>query len=141
MDQSSQNYSVLISDYAGKHFIKSFAKSYKSNWGETLQSIINTAERIDNMLRFSRVDLLKYGDSSKLVKLDFAVVGRKQSPKKSGNRSILFIDEQVRIVHILCVYAKTDLPKNQSETQFILQTVKENFPQLWGKLEDNGDKS
>ena len=134
MDQQSQNYSVSVSGYAQRHFIKSFAKSYKSKWDETLKALIATAERIDNILLYDRADLLKYGENTKLIKLDFAVSGRKESPKKSGNRCILGVDEKRRTVEVLLVFGKTDLPKNQGETQFIFQTVADKFNNLWEKL-------
>lgn len=140
MDQQSQNYNVSVSDYAQRHYIKSFAKNYKGKWDETLQALIATSERIDNMLRYSRADLLKYGNYTKLVKLDFAVSGRKESPKQAGNRCILFVNEKLRTVEVLLIFAKTDLPKNRGETQFIIQTVKNEFPQLWSKLEGQGEK-
>lgn len=134
MDQQNQYYNVYISKYAQRFFIKSFNKKYKGAWDDTLSAVISTVERIDNTLLYDRADVLKFGDTTKLVKLSFAVSGRRESPKGSGNRCVLFVDEELRKVEILIMYHKSDLPKNTGETQYINTTVKEVFPDYWQTL-------
>ena len=34
-------------------------------------------------------------------------------------------------IDILLIYAKTDLPKNMGETQYIYQTIKNVYPNYW----------
>lgn len=63
-----------------------------------------------------RADLISVADNYRLVKLDFAIFGLKISPKASGNRHILFLDDNIGVVKILLIYSKNDIPA-QNETQ------------------------
>ena len=73
-------------------------------------------ERIDNMLQYKRADLIYSLGNFKLVKLDFAVVETQMLPKVSGNRCIVFIDEDKREARILLVYSKNDIsPPNETQ--------------------------
>jgi hypothetical protein len=86
-------------------------------------------ERIDNMLQYSRVDLISTSGCYKLVKLDFAVEGTRISPKASGNRCILFINEDTRTVKILLVYSKNEIsPPN--ETQKWKNVIKDEYGKI-----------
>ncbi|MBQ3280133.1 hypothetical protein IJG92_00490 [Candidatus Saccharibacteria bacterium] len=104
-------------------------KKYKSNWGKTLPGIIFMCEHIENMLKTQRADLIFTNGDYRLVKLDFAIFGTKMSPKKSGNRCILVVDDKLRLVRILLVYAKTDLP-SKNETQQWKNIVREEYKDL-----------
>jgi len=56
-------------------------------------------------------------------------VGTQLSPKTSGNRCILFINEETRLVKILLVYSKDDIsPPN--ETQKWKSIVKNEFTEV-----------
>ena len=114
MDQCK--YNVVVEPFAERHFIKSFAKKYKSQWAKTLANIIFICEHIENVLKTQRADLISASGDYRLVKMDFTIFGLKVSPKKSGNRCILLVDGKMRMVRILLVYAKTDLP-SKNETQ------------------------
>jgi len=92
------NYRVEFMPYTERHYRKKFQKEYGKKWEPTEKTIIAVCERIDNMLRFKRADLIAVSGSYKLVKLDFAVEGTQTSPKASGNRFILHIDEDTRLV-------------------------------------------
>jgi len=114
MDQF--NYRVEFEPFAERHYVKKFRKAYKDRWTATEGTIIAVCERIDNMLLYSRADLISMVGCYKLVKLDFAVEGTQMSPKSSGNRCILFIDEDIRAVKILLVYAKNEIsPPNETQ--------------------------
>jgi len=109
------NYNVKFEPFTERHYIKKFRKEYKNKWLATEQAIIAVCERIDNMLQYSRADLISTSGSYKLVKLDFAIVGTQISPKASGNRCILLVDEDVRAVKILLVYSKDEIsPPNET---------------------------
>jgi len=97
------NYRVEFESFAQKHYIKKFKKKYGDKWVATEQAIISVCERIDNMLLYSRADLISKSDSYKLVKLDFAVVGTHLSPKSSGNRCILFVNEDTVAIR-MCIH-------------------------------------
>lgn len=127
MDQCK--YNAVVEKFAESHFIKSFLKKYKSNWGKTLPGIIFMCEHIENMLKTQRADLIFTNGDYRLVKLDFAIFGTKMSPKKSGNRCILVVDDKLRLVRILLVYAKTDLP-SKNETQQWKNIVREEYKDL-----------
>ena len=114
MDQF--NYRAEFEDFTERHYIKKFRKKYKNQWIATEKAIIAVCERIDNMLLYDRADLIFESGIYKLVKLDFSVVGTHMSPKESGNRCILFIKEDTRMVRILLVYSKDDIsPPNETQ--------------------------
>ncbi|MCL2044958.1 MAG: hypothetical protein FWG88_01045 [Oscillospiraceae bacterium] len=114
MDQF--NYRVQFESFTERHYINKFYKTYKDKWLATERTIIAVCERIDNMLLYNRADLISISGCYKLVKLDFAVDGTRMSPKASGNRCILFVDEDMREVKILLVYSKNDIsPPNETQ--------------------------
>lgn len=81
------------------------------------------------MLDFARADIICSAGAAKLVKLDFAVAGTRISPKASGNRCILYIDEEQRRVEILIAYSKNEIgPPN--ETMKWKQLVKEQYKDI-----------
>lgn len=127
MDQCK--YNVVVEKFAERHFIKSFLKKYKSNWVKTLGDVIFMCGHIENMLETQRADLISVIGDYRLVKLDFAIFGTKLSPKKSGNRCILVVDDKLRLVRILLVYAKTDL-SSKNETQQWKNIIREEYKDL-----------
>ena len=124
-----RKYKVVFEDYTRRHFIKNFEKKYKSKWNKTQDDIIFVCEHIENMLSTKRADLISVADNCRLVKLDFAIFGMKISPKSSGNRCILFLDDDMRIVKILLVYSKNDIPTH-NETQEWKNIVKAQYPSI-----------
>jgi hypothetical protein len=103
------NYRVEFEPFTERHFVRKFKKEYRDKWFATERAIITVCERIDNMLLYNRADLISASECHKLVKLDFAVEGTRMSPKASGNRCILFINEDTREVRVLLVYSKNDI--------------------------------
>lgn len=104
MDQ--HKYKVVFEDFTKRHFIKNFEKKCKPQWDKTQDDIIFVCEHIENMLLTKRADLISAADNYRLVKLDFAIFGLKISPKPSGNRCILLLDDNIRIVKVLLVYSQ-----------------------------------
>jgi len=130
------DYRVIFSEYSERYFIKRFAKSYKGKqWVLTQDSIFQQLKRIHALQSTQQVDQLKKGANCLLFKYDFAVAQTNISPKASGNRCIVFLDSQKQLEIVLLVYGKTDLPKNLSETQFILQIVQTQFKDLWNRFD------
>ena len=125
----AQNYNVEFDKFCDRHYLKSFAKKYKSAWPGTVQAIEDVCKRIDAMLEYNRADLIASNGQFKLVKLDFSVEGTRISPKSSGNRCILAIDEDIRLVRILVVYSKNDI-SSPNETSKWKTIVKEQFSEL-----------
>ena len=123
------NYNVQFEPYTERHYVKNFKKEYLDKWLATERTIIMVCERIDNMLQYNRTDLISATGCYKLVKLDFAVAGTQMSPKASGNRCILFIDEDIRAVKILLVYSKNDI-SSPNETQKWKAIIKSEFSEI-----------
>jgi hypothetical protein len=128
-----QNYSVVFDPFTERNYIKSFSKKYKTAWEKTEQDIAEVCKRIDTMLEYSRADLISINLHYKLVKLDFAVEGTHISPKSSGNRCILSVDEDIRRVTVLLVYSKNDIGQ-PNETQKWQTVIKSQYPKIWALL-------
>lgn len=125
----AQNYNVEFDNFCYRHYVKSFAKKFKSAWPGTLQAIEDVCKRIDAMLEYNRADLIVSNGQFKLVKLDFSVEGTRISPKSSGNRCILVIDEDIHSVRILIVNSKNDI-SSPNETSKWKSIVKNQFSEL-----------
>jgi hypothetical protein len=131
----SDNYIVVISDFAAKHHIKRFTKQYKGKqWLLTLDSIEQALKRVHSLENGQRVDELKHGKDCILFKYDFAVALTNVSAKASGNRCVIFLDSSTHLQTIVYVYGKTDLPKKQSETSHIMSIVEREHPDFWERL-------
>lgn len=128
----TQNYSVEFDLYCERYYIKAFEKKYKSAWLKTRSDIEEVCRRIDSMLEYKRADLISSVGQYKLVKLDFSVEGTRISPKSSGNRCILIIDEDVRSVKVLLVYSKNDISQ-PNETVKWKEIIKKQFDEV-GKV-------
>lgn len=122
----TSNYGVEFEHFTSRHYIKSLEKKYKSAWIKTEQDIIEVCRRIDMMLMLKRADLIGKNGVHKLVKLDFSVEGTKLSPKASGNRCILHIDEELRMVRVLLIYSKNDISE-PNETVKWKTIIKEQY--------------
>ena len=127
MDQ--HKYQVVFEDYTKRHFIKNFEKKYKPRWAKTQDDIIFVCEHVENMLLTKRADLISVADNYRLVKLDFAIFGLKISPKSSGNRCILLLDDDMRTVKVLLVYSKNDI-STHNETQEWKNIIRNQYPSV-----------
>lgn len=132
----NEDYRVVIGDFAKRHYIKRFAKDYKGRqWDVTERSILEQLKRVQTIQDSMKLDELKRGSGCILFKFDFAVAQTNISPKSSGNRCIIFLDIETHLQTILILYGKNDLPKNQHESQWCLNTVEQQFPAFWSRLE------
>ena len=129
------DYRVVFSDHAKRHFLKRFEKDYKGKrWLVTQKSIIAQLRRVHAIQETQQVDQLFSGESFLVFKYDFAVAQTNVSAKASGNRCIIFLDKTTSLQTVLIIYGKTDLPKNQSENAYIQSTIKDVFPDVYGKI-------
>ena len=129
MSMEQFNYRVAFEPFTERHYIKKFKKAYGDKWLATERTIIAICERIDNMLKYNRADLISAIGCHKLVKLDFAIEGTRISPKASGNRCILFVDEDLRAVKILLVYSKNEIsPPNETQKWKVI--IKNEFAEI-----------
>lgn len=122
------NYSVQIEDFAERHFIKSFQKKYKTHWDSTMVAIIAELERIDNLLKTDKAEIICEMDGVKIIKTKFRVAGTKESAKSSGNRCIVAWNYEKKSVSLLLVYGKTDI-EGDNETAQWKEIIKNNYSQ------------
>jgi hypothetical protein len=126
MFMAQLSFKVEFEPFTTRHYIKKFRKAYKEKWPTTELAINDACERIDNMLLYSRADCISTVGEYQLVKLDFAVEGTQTSPKASGNRCILFVDNNSRLVRILLVYSKNEISE-PNETQKWKTVIKNEY--------------
>ena len=125
----TSNYAVSFSSYSERHYEKNFTKKYKNKWPNTKKIIEFLCAHIDTMLVTDRARLISYDEQAKLVKLYFVVDQRRESPKSSGNRCILYVNEALHTVEILLIYSKNDIgPPN--ETQKWKNEIASAFPEI-----------
>jgi hypothetical protein len=128
---STKLYSIHIWQYAERHFIKTFEKKYPRAWDITLKAIFVLLERVDEfLLKTSKAEKICTCNEWRrhILKCEFAVAGTRESPHGSGNRYIVYMDEERCECHILLVYCKSDY--NGQETTWWKQQIKENYPEL-----------
>ena len=130
-----EDYRVVFSEYAKRHFLKDFAKKYKgARWAITEKSILQDLKRVRVLQYTQQVDELRQGGKLWLFKYDFTVAQTNIAPKRSGNHCPSCLDAGRYLQTILLIYSKSHLPKKQGETVYLLQEVKQQFPQFWDKL-------
>lgn len=132
LPQSEQLLNVQYTEYAKRHFLKRFQKDYPGKqWQLTDASIRQDLSRIrmpNNETQFSnQIDELKHADNLWLAKYDFKIAGTRVSTKESGNRCIILINIDTEKLDILLIYHKNDLPKKQSETQYIYDVIENEY--------------
>src|SRR5690606_16541848 len=100
-------------------------------WLSTKQTINDILEKAFGFQQTNLIDIIKYSSEKNvgIFKLDFRVAGTNESPKSSGNRAIFALCNNTEKIEVLLVYGKDHCSKKQSETQWILENVKNNFPE------------
>ncbi|MCF7897062.1 hypothetical protein K9L81_04450 [Candidatus Gracilibacteria bacterium] len=107
-------------------------KKYKTKaWFSTKQTINDILEKAFGFQQTKLIDLIKFSQDGDIgiFKLDFRVAGTNTSPKTSGNRVIFAVCNNTCRIEILLVYGKDHCAKNKSETQWVLEQIKQNFPE------------
>jgi hypothetical protein len=133
LPKDKELFCVVFTDHAKRHFLKKFQKDYKGKvWLLTEESIFQDLSRLrmpDNTTQQTQqIDEIWHKDNRWIFKYDFAVAGKKESPKKSGNRVVGFLDTESGVIEILLIFNHKDLPKNTNETQYIKSTLEAQFP-------------
>lgn len=130
---STDNYRVLFEDYAERHYVKAFKKDYGSQWIVTRKALVAQLAHIDQLVLNGRTNPpihRTYDNSEWIVKHEFAIAGRKQSTKSSGNRIILHVNHNERTVRVLLLYHKDHLGKSANETNTWRSIIKHEFNDL-----------
>ena len=123
-----ENYSVVVESFAQRHYIKKFEKKYHRAWDITLRALVAQFERIDMLLKKDVAETIVDGRRYKILKTQFSVAGTGKSPKSSGNRCIVAIEESRRTVYVLLVYHKNDLSDGNETAQW-KKIVKDHYPE------------
>jgi len=116
-------FKVEFSSYSESHFCREFYKKYKGKrWLETQKTIIDTLQRAFLVQQTSLIDTLKYSqdDGIGIFKYDFKI---------AGTNVIFSLCNKTGNIKILLVYGKNHCGKKCSETQWILEQIKSNFPE------------
>ncbi|MBI4235579.1 hypothetical protein HY604_04750 [Candidatus Peregrinibacteria bacterium] len=108
-------------------------KKYKTKkWLSTKQTINDILEKAFGFQQTQLIDIIKYSSEENvgIFKLDFRVAGTNDSPKTSGNRAVFSLCNNSGVIKILLVYGKNHCDKKGTETQWILEHIKNNFPEF-----------
>ncbi|HEY4520398.1 MAG TPA: hypothetical protein VJJ72_01160 [Candidatus Paceibacterota bacterium] len=124
----STSYSVILEEYAKRHYVSHFKKKYKGAWDITWAAIIEEFKRFDSLFQTSIAETIIDKNNIKICKTEFRVAKTQESRKSSGNRCIVAVDENAKIVHVLLVYNKNDL-SGHNETAAWKNIVRDNYPE------------
>lgn len=126
----SQKYTICVSEYADRHYIKTFSKKFKGKkWITTMDAICSSLVRIANLVASSKINIISEpNESYSLCKFDFSIAGTNISPKTSGNRVILVANNETLEIHILLVYSKNEIC-SPNETRQWKEIIKKEFPE------------
>lgn len=120
-------YEVLFEPFTERHYIRTFAKKYKSAWDLTSSLIREELEQIDILFLKSIAEYITDRQADIVIcKTEFKIAGTQMSRHASGNRCIVAIHKKTNQVKVLLVYYKTDLGGG-SETGNWIRLIKENY--------------
>jgi hypothetical protein len=125
-------YGVVVTAFAERHFIKRFEKKCRRAWDVTLDALKAQCAHIEAMLKNNRIPAPIHTTPDNrhwILRHSFAVAGRNESPRGSGNRAILYVDRDEKLVHVLLVYHKADLGDGD-ETARWYAFVGKNHPEI-----------
>lgn len=84
MSINTKTYTVIVTGYAERHFIKGFQKKYPgSAWQKTLDTIRFMLERADGLRETDKAEIIYTFGNRHIIKGNFSVFGTKESPKAS----------------------------------------------------------
>ena len=119
-------YEVIFEDFTRRHFIKTFAKKYKSTWDFTYTLLQKEFEQIELLFVKSVAEIIVNAGEVQICKTEFKIAGTDVSRHASGNRCIVAVNKEIRTVSVLLIYHKTDLGDG-NETAKWKQIIKENY--------------
>ena len=74
-------YTVIITEYAERHFIKPFSKRYKNTWDKTMNAINEMLSRIDMFIKTSKAERIHKSNNCYIAKCEFKIAWSNESPK------------------------------------------------------------
>ena len=126
------HYQVTFEDYAVRHYLKKFRKKYRHQWSSTEDGIRNKLARIDTVIDNQRIEVIHCTDDRQelIVKDKFKIARSRNSAKTAGDRLIAHVDHRRRLVKVLLIYHKNDLPKKRGETSQWRMMINKNYKRL-----------
>lgn len=124
----STNYEVIFESFTERHYIRTFAKKYKSAWDITQRIITEEFRQIDLLFLKNTAETITDNQNIKICKTEFKIAGTQESRHGSGNRCIVAIQKDTVKVYVLLVYNKKDLGGG-NETANWKNVIKENYPE------------
>ena len=121
-------YQVDFGHFTERHFIKEFAKKYKSAWDTTLKGLLLEFTYVELLFDKSIAETIcvSADNTVKICKTEFKIAGTQVSRHASGNRCIIAIHQDTSRVQVLLVYTKGDLGDG-NETAKWKSLVRENY--------------
>lgn len=128
-------YEVIFEPFTERHFIRTFAKKYKSAWGITFSFLSKEFRFVDTLFNKSIAETICISDDNdvKICKTEFKIAGTEMSRHASGNRCIIAVQKSTAVVHVLLVYHKGDIG-DTNETATWKSIIRENYPEYRGFL-------
>jgi len=121
-------YEVIFEPFTERHFVRTFAKKYKSAWDFTLRALTEEFEKIDILFLKSIAEYITDKKADVVIcKIEFKISGTQESRHGSGNRCIVAIHKNANKVCVLLVYNKNNLG-GSNETASWKKLIKENYP-------------
>ena len=125
---STNAYTVIIEEFAERHFIKSFEKKYKGACDVTRTALTLSFQAFDALFDRNIAETIVDTDTVKICKVEFKISSTNQSRHGSGNRCIVAIHKTTLNVNVLLVYMKTDV-KGSRETLWWREVVRDSYPE------------
>ena len=120
-------YEVIFEPFTERHYIRTFSKKYKSAWDFTLKFIRDEFERIDILFGKSIAEYITDRNEDVVIcKTEFKIAGTQESRHGSGNRCIVAIHKDQKVVKVLLVYGKVDV-RGSKETSWWQSVIKDNY--------------
>lgn len=119
-------YTVVIWEFAKRHFCKWFKSKYKKAWEITLQSLYSILARIEKLEKSSWLTVIHENTLWKVYKYEFKVAGSNMSARNSWNRIILHKNSATKVITLQLVYWKWNIPKWMQETAWRKQLIEDN---------------
>ena len=122
-----KEYEVVFEPFTERHYIRLFAKKYKNAWDTTLGFLSAEFRFIDALFLKNKAETIFDSKEIKICKTEFKIAGTQQSRHGSGNRCIIAVHKDKKVVKVLLVYGKTDV-KGPRETNWWHGVIKNNYP-------------
>ncbi len=131
MSTNPEGFSVVLENFARKHYYKDFEKNY-AQWGVTWKGLEETLIRFNPDALVGKLEPpIKIADKGNLVlyKMSFRVAGTDKSAKSSGNRLIFVCNYPEQVIRVLLMYDKNHV-KGKRETDWWMSLIYDEYKGL-----------